>query len=120
MQKIVLRSLLLIVVGFIVFTAGTYAIFYRAVWKSERRFRDDAEQLAPFLNADPAYGQLIPVNFPVLGYSLSGPVETQDDIDRLRLEVVRVFGDERAPHIMADVWVEPKSKAKELPTEQPK
>jgi hypothetical protein len=120
MQKTLRSLLLLVVVGFVVFTTGAYAIVYLAVWKSEQRFRNDAEQLAQFLNADPAYRELIAVNFPSLGYSLSGPVETQANLDRLRQEVVRVFGEERAPHIMADVWIEPRSKAKAKPNEQPK
>lgn len=120
MRKFLLRWLFLMVVGFLVFTAGAYGIVYRAIWKSEQRFRNDAEQLVPFLNADPAYRRLIAVNFPSLGYSLSGPVETQADFDRLRLEVVRVFGEERAPHIMSDVWIESNSRIKAAPAEQPK
>src|SRR5690349_2774453 len=107
MQKALLRLLILVIVGFIVFTAGAYGFFYMAVWKSEHRFRNDAEQLAPFLNADHAYRELIAVKFPSLGYSLSGPVETEAAFDRLRQEVVQVFGEERVPHIMADVWIEP-------------
>lgn len=120
MQKSLLRFLSLVIIGFVLFTAGAYAFVYMAIWKSEQRFKKDSEQLTPFLDAEPAYRRLVPVNFPSAGYSLSGPVETRAEFDRLWLEVVRVFGEERASHIMTDVWIESGSKAKPAPAEKPK
>lgn len=119
-QKFLPRFLALVIAGFVLFTAGAFAFVYMAIWKSEQRFKKDAEQLAPFLDAGPGYRQLVPVNFPSAGYSLSGPGETQAEFDRLWQEVVCVFGEVRASHIMTDVWIDSGSRAKSAPAENPK
>ena len=72
----------------------------------ERRFEKERHLASPVLAADPAYQRLVPVNFPVLGFCLGGPVPTKADHDRLRTEMVRLFGEPRIEHILADVWVE--------------
>ena len=55
----------------------------------------------------PNSGRLVTVNFPVAGICLAGPVETRDDYNRLRAEMVRLFGEPRIGHVMGDVLVEP-------------
>jgi hypothetical protein len=72
----------------------------------ERQYDRERELVAPVLAADPAFGRLITVNFPVAGICLGGPVATRDDYNRLRSEVLRLFGEPRVGHVMQDVWVE--------------
>ena len=73
--------------------------------EAERRYAEDLELAAPALT-HPAFKRLIPVDFPVRGFCLSGPVVTQADYDRLRAAMVRLFGEPRVEHVLADVWVE--------------
>ena len=40
------------------------------------------------------------------GFCVMGPVATQDDYARLQAEVVRLLGEPRLGHVIADVWVE--------------
>jgi hypothetical protein len=80
--------------------------WYRAHHQFERRFEKERQLASPVLAADPAFRRLLPVNFPVLGFCLGGPVPTKADHDRLRAEMVRLFGEPRIDHRLADVWVE--------------
>jgi hypothetical protein len=72
----------------------------------ERQFEEDRQLASPVLAIDPVFQRIMPVNFPVRGFCLSGPVPTQADHDRLRVEMVRLFGEPRIEHVLADVWVE--------------
>jgi hypothetical protein len=83
--------------------AGQYAQAHR---EFERRYAEDRKLVAPVLAADPAFQRIVTVNFPVAGICLDGPVETRDDYDRLRAEMVRLFGEPRIGHVMQDVVVE--------------
>jgi hypothetical protein len=84
-------------VGLQIFLAG-----YR---ERERRFRQDYELVAPSL-ADSAFHRLIPYDLPQTGLCLSGPVPTQADFERLRVEMIRLFDKERVGYVMREVWVE--------------
>ncbi|HVK17472.1 MAG TPA: hypothetical protein VM533_11020 [Fimbriiglobus sp.] len=72
----------------------------------ERRFEEERQLASPVLATDPAFRRLLPVNFPVLGFCLDGPVPTKADHDRLRAEMVRLFGEPRIEHVLSDVWIE--------------
>jgi hypothetical protein len=80
--------------------------FIQAKRDAERRFAVDVALATPVLSADPTFHRLIPVNFPVAGFCLSGPVPTRTDCDRLRSRMKSLFGEERMGHVMADVWIE--------------
>jgi hypothetical protein len=72
----------------------------------ERRYAEEQKLVAPVLAADPAFRRIVTVNFPVAGICLAGYVETRDDYNRLRAEIVRLFGEPRIGHVMQDVVVE--------------
>ena len=74
--------------------------------ESERRYEQERELVAPVLAADPAFGRIMTVDFPVAGICLSGPVETRDDYNRLRAAMIRLFGEPRVGHVTQEVWVE--------------
>jgi len=80
--------------------------FYAVHRESERRYEADCALAAPVLAADPGFHQVVTFNFPVAGFCLGGPVPTQDDYDRLRAAMLRLFGEPRIGHVMQDVWVE--------------
>lgn len=97
-----------VVVGTVAgFCAGwQFGQYYAAHREFERRYEEERQRVAPVLAADPAFRRLITVNFPVAGICLAGPVESQEDYDRLRAVMVRLFGEPRVGHVMQDVVVE--------------
>jgi hypothetical protein len=84
------------------FSGGRYT--YMKV--TERRYNQDVEFVMPGLAADPAFRRLETFDFPVNGFCLQGSVATQADYDRLWAEVLRLLGESRVGHVMADVWIE--------------
>ena len=108
-----MRLALIIAVGLIGTVAG-FCIGYpvgrlrMAFEEIERRYEEDCASAAPVLAADPAFRRLKTARYPVLGFCLEGPVAKQDDYDRLRAEMARLFGEPRVAHIMNDVVVEEK------------
>jgi hypothetical protein len=83
--------------------AGQFAAVHR---EFERRYEAERELVAPVLAADPAFRRLVTVNFPVAGICLAGPVDNWSDYNRLRAEMLRLFGEPRIGHVMQDVVVE--------------
>lgn len=104
--------LILVMIGLVV---GLFAGFYfgwefgqyqEAHREFEQRYRDDRERIDPVLAANPAFRRLTMSNFPVAGICLGGPVATREDYNRLRAEMVRIFGESRIANVMYDVFVE--------------
>jgi hypothetical protein len=56
---------------------------------------------------DPAFRDVVTLYYPILGFHLAGSVKNQEDHNRLRAEMVRLFGEPRIGHIMQDVRAEP-------------
>ncbi len=94
------------VIAGVVGVSYPFVQYIRAIREAERRFVADTELAAPVLASDPAFKWIGPTDFPVLGFCLSGPVPTRADYDRLRSEMLRLFGEARVDHVMNDVRVE--------------
>ncbi|QDV38491.1 hypothetical protein [Tautonia plasticadhaerens] len=71
-----------------------------------RRFLDDRALLKPILAADPAFSGVEIEELSIGAASLSGEVDSAEDLDRLRAEVIRVFGESRVEEIMDGVSVD--------------
>jgi hypothetical protein len=83
-----------------------YGRYTEGLMELEQRYKKEQNLVDPVLAADPAFKRIATLNFPVAGLCLQGPLQTQDDFDLLRTEVIRLFGEPRSAHIMQDVHVE--------------
>lgn len=77
-------------------------------WMGEHRerqlhFERERDLIAPFLASDAAYEQvqIVPETGPGGGVLMFGTVKTQAALDRLRAELVRLFGEPRAKDLIS-------------------
>lgn len=115
MRRVLLLMIFLVAVSLAGFAGWVGGGFVTARGEADRRYAEDLNLAAPVLAANPAFQRLMPVDFPVNGFCLSGPVATQTDYDRLRAEMIRLFGEPRAGHVLADVWIEAAAKPNAAP-----
>ena len=87
---------------------GWFAGRFSAVIKAaDEQYDRDTALAWPVISRDPAFRELGALHYPVGGFCLAGSVPTQADYDRLRAEMVRLFGEPRVGHILNDVRVGP-------------
>jgi hypothetical protein len=88
-------------------SVGWFAGRFVTVLKvADEQYDRDTALAWPVLSGDPAFRHLGPLNYPVGGFCLAGSVPTEADYDRLRAEMIRLFGEPRVDHILNDVRVE--------------
>jgi hypothetical protein len=80
--------------------------YQEAIRQFERRYEEDEKLVATVLAGDLSLEAVHSMNYPVLGLCLEGSVKVRQDRERLRAEMVRLFGESRISHIMQDVLVE--------------
>ncbi len=101
-KKLILGGLL------VVFAASCTSAWLMGSWvggyrERHQRFLDEQNLIAPFLADDPAYAQVTIVEStgPGGGILMFGSVRTKVALERLKAELVRVFGEPRANQLIS-------------------
>ncbi|HEY1377868.1 MAG TPA: DUF2961 domain-containing protein [Gemmataceae bacterium] len=96
-----------------------YGHYAGAVSEFERRYEEDRKLIEPVLTTDPAFQQVTTLNFPVAGTCLQGPIKSRAAYNRLRGEMIRLFGESRIGHMMQDVFIEHEATEPPLAADEP-